>query len=63
MPNTATTDSGRFETALAALRKGAEGDDNLMPLMLDAVRAQATVGEVCQALVPVFGTYQEASVL
>jgi len=59
----AERDPGRFETALTALRKGAEGDDNLMPLMLDAVRAHATVGEVCQTLVPVFGTYQEASVL
>ena len=58
----AERDRGRLETALAALRKGAEGDDNLMPLMLDAVRAYATVGEVCQALVPVFGTYQEVSV-
>jgi len=58
----AERDSKRLEAALAALRKGAEGDDNLIPLMLDAVRAHGTVGEVSQALIPVFGTYQEASV-
>jgi methylmalonyl-CoA mutase N-terminal domain/subunit len=58
----AERDSERLEAALAALRKGAEGDDNLIPLMLDAVRAHGTVGEVSQTLIPVFGTYQEASV-
>jgi hypothetical protein len=31
--------------------------------MLDAVRAYATVGEVCRSLIPVFGTYRETSVL
>jgi len=59
----AKRDSDRLEAALSSLRKAAEGDDNLIPLMLDAVRAHATVGEVCQALVPVFGLYQETSVL
>ena len=56
-------DSGRVEQTLEALRKGSESDSNLIPLMLDAVRARATVGEVCRALVPAFGTYREASVL
>ena len=59
----AERDEGRLDAALAALRKGAEGQDNLIPLMLEAVRAHATVGEVSRTLVPVFGTYQEASVL
>ncbi len=59
----AERDADRLDATLAALRNGAEGDENLIPLMLDAVRAHATVGEVCQALVPVFGTYQESSVL
>ena len=49
--------------ALEALRSAAEGSENLIPRMLDAVRAQATVGEVCQALVPVFGIYREVSVI
>ncbi len=35
---------------------------NTMPYIIDAVRAYATVGEVCQALKEVFGTYEEASI-
>jgi methylmalonyl-CoA mutase N-terminal domain/subunit len=56
-------DGERVGRALAALRAGAEQDENLIPLMLEAVRAYASVGEVCQALVPVFGSYRETSVL
>jgi len=56
-------DQAQVDRALALLRRGAETDTNLLPLMLDAVRAYATVGEVCEALVPVFGTYRETSVL
>jgi len=56
-------DAGRLDAALAALRKGAEGDANLIPLMLEAVRAHGSVGEISDCLVPVFGRYQEASVL
>ncbi len=59
----AERDAKRVAATLAALVEAAEGEDNLIPPMLDAVRAHATVGEVCQALVPVFGLYQEASVL
>ncbi len=59
----AERDSERFDETLEALRKGAEADDNLIPLMLDAVRAQASIGEVCSCLIPVFGRYQEVSVL
>ncbi len=56
-------DADRHAAALAALVRGAKGEDNLIPLMLEAVRAYATIGEVCEALVPVFGTYRETSVL
>jgi methylmalonyl-CoA mutase N-terminal domain/subunit len=56
-------DAGRHRAALDALRQGAERGENVLPLMLDAVRAYATVGEVCTALVPVYGTYTETSVL
>jgi methylmalonyl-CoA mutase N-terminal domain/subunit len=59
----AERDAGRLDAALAALVKGAEGQDNLIPLMLAAVRAHGTVGEICDCLVPVFGRYQETSVL
>ncbi len=47
---------------LAALRKAAEGKDNLMPHLFDAVRAYATVGEICDALRDVFGTYEEVAI-
>lgn len=43
---------------LAALKRGAEGTENLMPLILDAVRAYATVGEIANALREVFGEYE-----
>jgi methylmalonyl-CoA mutase N-terminal domain/subunit len=44
--------------ALAALEKGARGDANLMPLILAALVARATLGEVCDTMRGVFGTYQ-----
>ncbi|MFI8243210.1 methylmalonyl-CoA mutase family protein, partial [Streptomyces sp. NPDC085866] len=45
------------DDALARLRKAAEGDDNVLHPMKDALRARATVGEVCDALREVWGTY------
>jgi len=55
-------DEQRAQRAFEALRKGAEGDANLIPLMLEAVRAYGSVGEISAALIPVFGTYRETSV-
>ena len=49
--------------ALDDLRHGAEGRENTIPLILGAVRAYATVGEICGALKEVFGSYTETSVL
>ncbi len=51
------------DRTLAALRRAAEGKDNTMPYILDAVRAYATVGEMCAAFKDVFGAYTETSVL
>jgi len=48
---------------LAALQAAARGSDNLMPFILDAVRAYASVGEICKTLRAVFGEYQEKVVL
>jgi methylmalonyl-CoA mutase N-terminal domain/subunit len=45
------------------LQRAAASNENTMPHILDAVRAFATVGEVCGALAGVFGTYRETSVL
>ena len=47
---------------LNALRKAAEGKDNLMPFLFDAVKSYATVGEICDALRQVFGTYEEVAI-
>ena len=51
------------DRTLNALRRAAEGKDNTMPYIFDAVRAYATVGEMCAALKDVFGSYTEVSVL
>ncbi len=49
--------------ALDALRRTARSRDNLMPPILDAVRAYATVGEMCDALREVWGEYEEVPVI
>ncbi|NVL91762.1 MAG: methylmalonyl-CoA mutase family protein [Desulfobacterales bacterium] len=53
--------NGRVKGILGELRKAAQGNDNLMPVILDAVRAYATLGEICDALRDVFGEYQPVS--
>ncbi|MBY8881902.1 acyl-CoA mutase large subunit family protein [Actinacidiphila acidipaludis] len=50
-------DQQAVDAALAALRKAAEGTDNVLYPMKEALRARATVGEVCNALREVWGTY------
>ena len=56
-------DKDEVESALTRLKGAAEGNENLMPFVLEAVKAYATVGEICRALVPVFGLYREVSVI
>ena len=56
-------DNGAVQTRLAALRAGAQGNANLMPLLLDAVNAYATLQETMDVLRGVFGVYQEPVVL
>jgi methylmalonyl-CoA mutase, N-terminal domain len=55
--------SEEVERRLTALRKAAEGTDNLMPFIFDAVKAYATVGEICEAMRSVFGAYEEVAVI
>lgn len=50
----AKRDPARVEAALAALTKGAAGDENLLALAVEAARARATVGEISDALEAVF---------
>ena len=54
-------DNNQVRNTLDALKRAAEGTENTMPLLLDAVRAYATLGEICDALRAVFGTYQETT--
>jgi methylmalonyl-CoA mutase N-terminal domain/subunit len=52
-------DQPRVEAALAALREAARGPGNLVPPMLEAVRAEATLGEICDLLRGEWGEYTE----
>jgi methylmalonyl-CoA mutase N-terminal domain/subunit len=58
----ARRDSAAAEAALARLKQGAEGDENLMPLIVDASRAYVTMGEMCDALREVWGVWRETPV-
>ena len=52
-------DGARVSRSLEELRGAARGAQNLMPPILEAVRAYASIGEICGALREVFGEYQE----
>ncbi|HWG98007.1 MAG TPA: methylmalonyl-CoA mutase family protein [Pilimelia sp.] len=54
----ADRDAAAVDAALAAVRKAAEGTDNVLYPMREALRARATVGEVCHALREVWGRYR-----
>jgi methylmalonyl-CoA mutase N-terminal domain/subunit len=55
-------DAGAVERTLDALKRGAAGSENTMPLLLDCARAYCTLGEMSDALRDVFGTYEEPAV-
>ncbi len=59
----ATRDNGRVRRALDMLKEGAKGAANTMPLLIEAVRAYATVGEMCDALREVWGEYEETPII
>jgi len=52
-------DQGKVNETLAAIKKAAQGTDNVIPPILEAVRAYATLGEISDTLRQVFGEYQE----
>jgi methylmalonyl-CoA mutase N-terminal domain/subunit len=54
----ANRDQSEVDARLADLRKVAEGDGNLLPSIKEALRAGASIGEVCGAMRDVFGEYQ-----
>jgi methylmalonyl-CoA mutase N-terminal domain/subunit len=47
---------------LSALRAATKGKDNLMPFIYDAVKAYATLGDICDAMRDTFGTYEETAI-
>ncbi|WP_123537271.1 acyl-CoA mutase large subunit family protein [Halosimplex salinum] len=59
----AERDDEAVEAALAALHDAAEGDENLMPSLVDAVKTYATTGEICDVLRDVFGEYQPGAAM
>jgi len=52
----------KFDRNLEKLRKAAEGDENMMPYILDCVHSYATLSETCQVLRDVFGEYVEPAI-
>ena len=56
-------DRGPWEAALRGVEEAARGQENLMPRILEAVEAEATVGEVADALRRCFGEYRERAVI
>ncbi|HEX8000232.1 MAG TPA: methylmalonyl-CoA mutase family protein [Pyrinomonadaceae bacterium] len=52
-------DRGAVANSLEKLRQAARNDDNTMPATIDAVRAYATLGEICDALRDIYGLYEE----
>jgi methylmalonyl-CoA mutase N-terminal domain/subunit len=59
----ARRDASRLQAALRQVEETARSEQNLMPAILDAVKAYATVGEISDAMRKVFGEYQESVVI
>jgi methylmalonyl-CoA mutase N-terminal domain/subunit len=58
----ARRDSAKVEQRLAELKRGAAGDENLMPAIHDAARDYVTMGEICDAFREVWGVWRETPV-
>jgi methylmalonyl-CoA mutase N-terminal domain/subunit len=54
--------ASEVEGRLNALRRAAEESENLMPFIYDAVKAYATLGEICETMRTVFGPYEEVAI-
>ena len=55
-------DNAKTQRNLSRLKKAAEGNENMMPAILDCVRSYATLGETCDVLREVFGEYKEPAI-
>ena len=58
----AKRDNGAVSKTLDRLRKSAQLNENTMPATIEAVRAYATLGEICSALRDVYGIYEEPAI-
>ena len=56
----AERDNAAVDASLARIRAAASSDENMMPLLIEAVEAYATIGEICGVLREEWGEYQEA---
>ncbi|MBN2797053.1 MAG: methylmalonyl-CoA mutase family protein [Clostridia bacterium] len=56
----ANRDNAAVEEKLAALRTACEGSQNVMPVIIEAVKVYATLGEICGVMRDVFGEYQQS---
>lgn len=56
-------DTAKVEETLAALKKSCSTNENLMPYIVDAVKAYATLGEICNVMRDVFGEYKQSVIL
>jgi len=57
----ANRDDSKVQTILESISEASKGGDNLFPFVMEAVRANATLGEIMQAMKNVFGTYSAPS--
>ena len=55
-------DKTKFEESLNGLRKASEGTDNVMPHIINAVKAYATVGEICDVWRDIWGEWDEPKI-
>src|SRR5262249_47938570 len=56
-------DNEKVGSALASLRQAAQGTENVMPCLLEAVKTYATLQEIMDVLRGVFGEYRESSII
>ena len=56
----AERDNAAVDASLGKIRAAASSDENMMPLLIEAVEAYATIGEICGVLREEWGEYQEA---
>ena len=59
----ATRDSAKVEETLSALKNACGTNENVMPYLMDAVKAYATLGEICNVMRDVFGEYNQSVIL